>query len=256
MRILLAALAFAAPAYADYMGGLWPPGTLPPQPATTLVRIAPSSNGDPPALAANLYALTVVPQSPRYWEWNGIFAVRSYADYGEHVALYAKAHRYGNGPLFGAVIELNDRGGPGPSWALEVDAMVPTPTPSGPRTGIGIVVGRSRESVYRDPTDTARGRLDYGIRLLPNYYDGPYVDVDYGLKIDIPCASACISIPPNTWVTLDGGGSVGYTFNDRDGWLHFGIKGKEPALSIQMETGEIRSRGRVIAGSAGGQWAH
>lgn len=51
---------------------------------------------------------------------------------------------------------------------------------------------------------------------------------------------ASVRVPPGSWITFDREGTVGMTFDERTGFLRFGVKGKRPALSLQMETGEMK----------------
>lgn len=219
-------------ARADYLGGLWPPGVNPPGAPASAVRVAPEGafRG---AVATASYTLTVVPKRPAYWEWAAVDAIDSAADEGEHVAHYSKAQRTGAGHIFGTVVEVSDYTGRGNAWGLEVDLMTTGRPRAGElRTGVGIVYGRR--------AGDERAVLSYGLRILPFAFDPAPAVLEWGVKVEGECEKACVSVPAGQWITFDRDGDVGMYFDEKTGFLHFGVRGRPPAFSIQMSTPEKR----------------
>lgn len=213
-----------------------PSSILPPQLGWKNERVILSSITE---VQSSAFVKGIVPKETKAWGWAATIQLENYSDSGEHVGTYTKANRYGKSHMWAGCFEAQDATGQGALWGLEVDVMsTGRAKEDSLRTGLGIIYGRS--------TGSERAIIDYGLRILPFNHDASKAALRYGVKIDGECEVASISVPAGSWITFDRDCALGITFDEQTGFIHYGLKGQPPALSIQVQTGEILSKGRQI----------
>jgi len=251
MRTLLATLLataltslanVGAMAQTGYFGGATPrpPDAYDFPASLTVTRMAPASYG-PPEVIPTLYThLTTDPES-RAFEWASLTILNNGSNYGENVASYSQANKYGAGPVWGGVYEVQGHNPAGGWWGIEVDAMGSGPSTMGAtgarRIGMGLVVGRAGGV---GPAAT----VDYGYLLLPFGRDQGMVDVNYGFASSVHCRVACFAMNSGEKIAFDNSAQITQYFDPQTGFLTFATNGK-PIFEFQMETGEIRVLGRA-----------
>lgn len=157
---------------------------------------------------------TEVPAAADTFNWGIVSSVRSAANAGDNVAIYGKTAKWGYGPGFGGVYEVQDYTGIGPVWGLEVDLMSNGSPVSGyARTGIGIVLGRAEAKPWRDAGDIRRVTHGEALYILPYWPDRGYVDTNYGVRVGINCRIACISVPAGNRIALNDEGTVYFKYD-------------------------------------------
>ncbi len=230
-----------AMAQTGYFQGVTPrPADVYDMPASlTVTRSAPP--GGTPVVVPTLYTHLSTDPDSRTLEWANLSLLNNRSDYGENVASYAQGNKYGRGPTWAGVFELQGHNPEGGWWGLEVDAMANGPstmwTTGASRVGMGVVVGRAGGE---GPSAT----VDFGMWLLPFYRDREQVDVNYGFMSSVHCKVACFAMNAGEKIAFDAGGQITQHFDPQTGYLTFATNGK-PILEIQMETGEIRVLGRT-----------
>lgn len=219
-----------------------PSSLLPPQQGTNSIRDIYNAKSSPEVQSSHYVKATVRPGSNAF-AWAFIAQLESYELNGEHVGAYIKANRYGNAPVWGGCFEVQDATGIGALWGLEVDALsVGAPSGSEVRRGIGVVLGTA------PVPNAARAHFYAAYDVVPLGFQPSAATLETAYHVGMPCENA-LAAPPGSWITLDRDKMIGLMFDETTGWLHMGIKGN-PAFQFHMGTGEMRSRGRVIATAA------
>ncbi len=139
-----------------------------------------------------LYTHVTTDPDTRSFEWANLTILNNRSNCGSNVAFYGQANKFGNGPTWGGVFEVQDMAGTGALWGVEIDAVTNGPSRfdrvgGGDRTGLGIVVGRARGI-------TLKATIDYGIRLLPNGLNDNEADVNFGVMVSAQCRYACYAM--------------------------------------------------------------
>jgi hypothetical protein len=207
----------------------------------TVTRSAPSGgSGD---VIPTLYThLTTAPDSQTL-EWANLSILNNYSDYGEDVAVYGQANKFGNGTSWAGVFELQDHTGTGGFYGVEIDAFTSDGSPfpgsrQGDRIGLGIVMGRAGNV---GPTAT----IDYGILLAPSRLDDTQANVNFGVMVWTQCRYACFAMRGGNKMAWEESAQIASKYDPDTGrWGLF--NGDKPLFEVDVNTGELRVNGRPV----------
>lgn len=184
-----------------------------------------------------LVGTKILPETVSH-EWNTILSIENYSHVGDNAAFYAKADKYGNGPTFGGVIEVQDVSGIGPIWGLEVDVMTRPDRNQGNRFGIGLVLGKQAQTGQQ-------AYVDWGMLVVPWGFDRSAAQVGYGMAVLADCRYACFMMHSNQRFQWDSGGEIHTRFDAETGFWQMLYRGT-PMFEFQMQTGEFRIKGKTV----------
>ena len=247
MRSILSAAAWlvaaAASAQTGYFQGLTPrPADVFALPASlTVTRSAPA--GGAPEVVPAMYTHVSTNKDARTFEWANLAVLFNHSDYGNNVASYAQARKFGKGVTWGGVVELQDANGYGGFHGLQVDAFTTGPSPvpgstGGDRIGLDIVVGRA---FNQGPKAT----VDYGVLLAPSGFNDDEADVNFGVLVMTQCRFACYAMRGGSKFAYEESGAIAAKFDPATG--RWGLyNGDKPVFEVDMASGELRVNGRPV----------
>lgn len=245
MCVALAAVAWSASAAAQtgYFQGVTPkPADVWGFPASVTVTRSAPSGGDG-TLVPTLYTHVTTDRDARSLEWANLTILNNHSDHGFNVALYGQANKYGVGPTWGGLVEAQDTVGSGALWGLEIDAFTTGPSRfkergGGDRIGLGVVVGRA---FGQGPKAT----MDYGMWLLPYGMQDGEGDVNFGVMVSTQCRYACYAMRAGNKLAWEESAQIASRYDPATG--RWGLyNGDTPVFEVDMQTGEIRVRGRPV----------
>lgn len=198
---------------------------------------------------ATLFVGTKVQPNSRAYEWNLVAAVENFSDHGDPCAFYFKLDNYAKSPSFGGVVEVRQAGtssAASPMWGVEVDMMTQPDVHMGGRTAVGVVVGAQNMAL-------GPGYVDQAFNVIPWAWDAKQGFVGYAYRCQMPVRHSAFSMLSGQSIEFDGQagynappGEVTQRFDPATGYMQFCLRGV-PTFEIQMETGEIRIKGKTVA---------
>jgi hypothetical protein len=207
----------------------------------TVTRSAPP--GGSHVVIPTLYThLTTDPETQTF-EWANLAILNNYSNYGENVAAYGQANKFGRGTTWGGVFELQDHTGTGGFYGVEIDAYTQGGSPypgsqQGDRIGLGIIMGRAGNS---GPTAT----VDYGILVAPTGLDDTQANVNFGVMVWSQCRYACFAMRGGNKLAWEESARIASKFDPATGrWGLF--NGDKPVFEVDVNTGELRVNGRPV----------
>ncbi|HSC98763.1 MAG TPA: hypothetical protein VLI21_07660 [Casimicrobiaceae bacterium] len=239
--VIACALTSSASAQTGYFQGITPrPADVYPFPASlTVTRSAPA--GGAGTLVPAMYTHVTTDPDARSLEWANLTILNNHSAYGENVAVYAQANKFGNGPTWAGVLEASDNTGTGPLWGLEIDAFTKGPSRfdeigGGDRVGLGVVVGRA---LGNGPKAT----IDYGMWILPLGLTDSEADVNFGVMVSTNCRYACYAMRAGNKLAWEESAQITSKFDPQTGtWGLY--NGDRPVFQVNMTTGELMVNGR------------
>ena len=247
MRSILLAMALlvasAVDAQTGYFQGVTPrPADVFALPASlTVTRSAPG--GGAPEVVPALYTHVSTHKDARTFEWANLAVLFNQSDYGNNVASYAQARKFGKGVTWGGVMEIQDANGYGGFHGLQIDAFTTGPSPvpgstGGDRIGLDIVIGRA---FNQGPKAT----VDYGVLLAPTAFDDSQADINYGMYVATQCRFACYAMRGGNKFAYEESATIASKFDPQTG--RWGLyNGDKPMFEVDMASGELRVNGRPV----------
>ena len=236
-------LAGAAIAQVNYFQGITPrPADVYGFPASlTVTRSAPA--GGAGTLVPALYTHVTTSPATASLEWANLTVLNNYSDQGSNVAVYGQANKRGTGATWGGVFEAQDINGTGPLWGVEIDAFANgasrfAQTGGGERIGLGVVLGRARETI-------PKATIDYGIWVLPDGLSDSNADVNFGVMVSAQCRYACFAMRGGNKLAWEESAQITSKFDPETGMWGL-YNGDKPVFEVNASTGEMRINGRAV----------
>jgi len=207
----------------------------------TVTRSAPP--GDSHAVIPTLYTHLSTDPDSHTLEWANLTILNNRSNYGENVATYAQANKFGHGTTWAGVFEIEDSIGTGGFYGVEIDAFTSGPSVSpgsqqGDRIGLGIITGRAG---HTGPKAT----IDYGILLAPVGLDDTQADVNFGMMVWSQCRYACYAMRAGNKLAWEESAQIASKFDPQTG--RWGLyNGDKPLFEVDVTTGELRVNGRPV----------
>jgi hypothetical protein len=138
---------------------------------------------------------------------------------------------------------VQDLTGVGAVWGLQIDAFVHGPsrfdeTGGGDRIGLGIVLGRGRDT-------GPKATVDYGVWVLPHGLRDDEADVNFGVMVSAQCRYACFAMRGGNKLAWEESAQIASKFDPATGtWGLY--NGDRPVLQIDVTTGELMINGRKV----------
>jgi hypothetical protein len=247
MRSILSAaawfVAIAASAQTGYFQGVTPrpPDVFSLPASLTVTRTAPA--GGAPEVVPAMYTHVSTHKDARTFEWANLAVLFNNSDYGNNVASYAQARKFGKGVTWGGVMEIQDANGYGGFHGLQIDAFTTGPSPvpgstGGDRIGLDIVVGRA---FNQGPKAT----VDYGVLVAASGFKDDEADVNFGVHVMTQCRFACYAMRGGNRFAYEESGTIATKFDPATG--RWGLyNGDKPVFEVDMASGELRVNGRPV----------
>jgi hypothetical protein len=247
MRSILPAMALlvatGASAQTGYFQGVTPrPADVFALPASlTVTRTAPA--GGALEVVPAMYTHVSTHQDARTFEWANLAVLFNQSDYGNNVASYAQARKFGKGVTWAGVMEVQDANGYGGFHGLQIDAFTTGPSPvpgstGGDRIGLDIVVGRA---FNQGPKAT----VDYGVLLAPSGFKDDEADVNFGMLVMTQCRFACYAMRAGNKFAYEESGVIASKYDPATG--RWGLyNGDKPLFEVDVSSGELRVNGRPV----------
>jgi len=242
---VLAVWGFAGVAMAQqsYFQGLTPrPADAYGFPASlTVTRSAPP--GGAGTLVPALYTHVTTSPATASLEWANLTLLNNNSNEGSNVAVYGQANKRGTGATWAGVFEAQDINGTGPLWGVEIDAFANGPsrfaeTGGGERIGLGVVLGRARDTI-------PKATIDYGVWVLPDGLSDSNADVNFGVMVSAQCRYACFAMRAGNKLAWEESAQITSKFDPETGMWGL-YNGDAPVFQVNVGTGEMRINGRAV----------
>lgn len=187
----------------------------------------------PTTPTATLYAQTDVLFGSREYAWTTWSVLNNWADDGENVAVYGQAYKHGRGPTWAGVFEAQCPASRGACYATEIDLMASgAANPIDGRSAVFVVLGKARGA------EPGPAEIPRAIHIIPFGMDASSVRMGTALDVEVPCADACIKLPPNACIQF-GSRDFQICADDATGFVGFKSAGRW-VWSVNMTTGLVR----------------
>ncbi|MEO5765332.1 MAG: hypothetical protein ABIR52_08500 [Casimicrobiaceae bacterium] len=227
----------------NYFQGVTPPPVDIYKFQASLIASRAAPAGGTGTLNPTVYTHVTTEPNTRSLEWANLTILNNNSNYGSNVAVYGQANKRGIGATWGGVFEVQDTNGTGPTWGVEIDAFANGPsrfeqTGGGERIGLGIVLGRARDT-------TRKATIDYGVWVLPDALDDRNADVNFGVMVSAHCRYACFAMRAGNKLAWEESAQVASKFDPETGMWGL-YNGDNPVFQVNVATGELRINGRAV----------